>query len=261
VTRIESLAGVRVRGLRDRPPFRAPHHSITAAGLIGGGRSDAAGEAVLAHNGVLFLDELSEFQRATLQALRQPLEEGRVVISRARHRAAYPSRFMLLAATNPCPCGFAGEHERCTCTDAELVLHRRRIGGPLLDRIDLFAALVREHGTSGRAAPTTSSADAHEQILEARARQRHRLRGEPVALNGHLDASVLERHLDLEDGGRELVRRAGSAGLLSARGQHRVLRVARTIADLAGRDRVCARHVGAALALRPHASDGREDGR
>jgi magnesium chelatase family protein len=259
VTRIESLAGVPVRGLRERPPFRAPHHTITVAGLIGGARGDAAGEAVLAHNGVLFLDELSEFERSTLQALRQPLEEGRVVIARARHRAAYPARFMLLAATNPCPCGFAGEHERCTCTESELALHRRRIGGPLLDRIDLFAALVRERAVAPNASSATSSRHAREQVREARARQRRRLRHEPVSLNAQLDASMLERHLGIEHGARELVLRGGAAGLLSARGQQRVLRVARTIADLAGRDRVAARHVGAALALRPQAAGARED--
>ncbi len=180
-----------------------------------------------------------------------------MVIARAHHRAAYPARFMLLAATNPCRCGFAGESERCTCTDAELVLHRRRIGGPLLDRIDLLAVLVHEQSDGACAAPATSSRSAREQVAAARARQRRRLRDEPIALNARLDASALERHLDIENGGRELVLRAGAAGLLSARGQHRVLRVARTIADLAGRDRVLSRDVGAALALRP---SGREDG-
>ena len=147
VTRIHSYGGSRVEGLAGARPFRAPHHSITAAGLIGGARTGAIGEAVLAHNGVLFLDELSEFARSTLQALRQPLEEGRVAIARARHSAVYPARFMLVAATNPCPCGHAGS-ERCTCSEMELARQRRRLCGPLLDRIDLVAHM-REPGSTG----------------------------------------------------------------------------------------------------------------
>src|SRR6202035_4376340 len=127
-----SILGSAPRELARSRPFRAPHHTITTAGLIGGGHRAWVGEVVLAHNGVLFLDELSEFARPTLEALRQPLEEGRIAIARARHSAVYPARFMLLAATNPCPCGFAGDGDRCRCSEADMERQRRRLSGPLL---------------------------------------------------------------------------------------------------------------------------------
>ena len=146
VTRIRSLLGVEVRELARTRPFRAPHHTVTAAGMLGGARAGAPGEVVLAHRGVLFLDELSEFPRSVLESLRQPLEDGRVAIARARHSTVYPARFMLVAATNPCPCGFAGEPERCRCSPADLARHRRRLSGPLLDRLDLLVNLRRTPG-------------------------------------------------------------------------------------------------------------------
>jgi magnesium chelatase family protein len=254
VAAIRSLAGMHVSGLPRRPPFRAPHHTITAAGLVGGARRGWVGEAVLAHRGVLFLDEISEFARATLEALRQPLEEGRVVIARARVSAVYPARFMLVAATNPCACGYAGEVERCACSEAELARHRRRMSGPLLDRIDLFAALGRAGAEPIGAEPLTSSARACERVTQARSLQAARLRHARVSLNAHMDAGTLLAHATPDDGGAEMLTRAGESGLLSARAQHRVLRVARTIADLAGSERVRARHIGAALALRPEAA-------
>jgi magnesium chelatase family protein len=256
VTRIRSLAGTQVEGLAEQRPFRAPHHSITAAGLVGGARRGWVGEAVLAHRGVLFLDEISEFARSTLEALRQPLEEGRVVIARARVSAVYPARFMLVAATNPCACGYAGERERCDCSEAELARHRRRLSGPLLDRIDLLAGLGHAGAAEIDAEPLTSSARAHERIAEARARAAARLRAERVSVNAHMDARVVLAHAAPDERGGEMLRRAGESGLLSARAQHRVLRVARTIADLAASERVRARDVGAALALRPEAARG-----
>jgi magnesium chelatase family protein len=251
VTRIHSLTGQRVGALATRRPFRAPHHSITAAGLVGGASRGSVGEVVLAHNGVLFLDELSEFSRATLETLRQPLEDGRVAIARARHSAVYPARFMLVAATNPCPCGYAGDGDRCDCSEAEMARHRRRLSGPLLDRIDVASVLHREISDDRRAPALTSSARAREQVLDARARQAARLAGDGVAVNAHMDVRVLQRHVRLDSRGQEMLRAASRRGLLSARGEHRVLRVARTIADLAGSERVRAQDLGAALALRP----------
>ena len=251
VTRIHGLLRGDVEGLVRRRPFRAPHHSVTAAGLIGGASRGWVGEAVLAHNGVLFLDELAEFSRQALEALRQPLEEGRVVIARARRAAAYPARFMLVGATNPCPCGMAAELERCPCTEAELARHRRRLSGPLQDRIDLLAVMRRERGVGGERSPLMSTQRARERVLLARERQARRLQGERVQLNARMDASMLARHVRLDARGGELLRSAGEQGMLSARGQHRVLRVARTIADLSGSRYVAARHVGAALAMRP----------
>jgi magnesium chelatase family protein len=251
VTRIHSLMGERVDALAATRPFRAPHHSITAAGLVGGASRRSVGEVVLAHHGVLFLDELSEFSRATLEALRQPLEDGRVAIARARHSAVYPARFMLLAATNPCPCGYAGDGDRCQCGETEMARHRRRLSGPLLDRIDLLSNLQRELSHDLGAPALTSSARAREQVAGARARQAARLAEDGVAVNARMDARMLGRHVRLDAQGQEMLRAARQGGLLSTRGEHRVLRVARTIADLDGRERVRVRDLGAALAMRP----------
>jgi magnesium chelatase family protein len=254
VTRIHSLLATRVSALAMRRPFRAPHHSTTAAGLVGGARRNSLGEVVLAHHGVLFLDELSEFPRATLEALRQPLEDGRVAIARAGHSAVYPARFMLVAATNPCPCGYAGEGERCACGEAELARHRRRLSGPLLDRIDVLSCLQRDLAHDLSAPPLTSSAQARAQVAEARARQAARLSAERVSVNAQMDGRMLRRYARLDERGQELLRKAREAGMLSARGETRVLRVARTIADLDASERVRAQDLGAALALRAEPS-------
>jgi magnesium chelatase family protein len=250
VTRIQSLAGTRADGLARRRPFRAPHHSITAAGLVGGARRGWLGEVVLAHNGVLFLDELSEFSRPTLEALRQPLEDGRVSIVRARHASVYPTRFMLVAATNPCPCGYAGDGDRCDCSESEMARHRRRLSGPLLDRIDLLVGLQRESSRGLGERPLTSSAQARERVIAARERQAARLGREGVRANAHMDVRMLKVHVRLDERGEQMMLTATRTGLLSARGEHRVLRVARTIADLRASERVRARDIGAALALR-----------
>jgi len=207
---------------------------------------------MLAHHGVLFLDELSEFARPALEALRQPLEDGRVAIVRARHSAVHRTRFMLLAATNPCPCGHAGESDRCACSEADLARHRRKLSGPLLDRIDLLVDLRRESAAVGaRPAPLRSSEQARAMVLEARERQRARLRGAPVTLNAQIDAHTLRAHARLDTRGEAMIRAARERGLLSARGEDRIVRVARTIADLDASARVRARDVGVALALRP----------
>jgi magnesium chelatase family protein len=254
VTRIHSLSGTRVERLASARPLRAPHHTTTAAGLVGGAHRGLVGEVVLAHNGVLFLDELCEFSRSTLEALRQPLEDGRVAIARARHTAVYPARFMLLAATNPCPCGYAGDGERCACSEADMARHRRRLSGPLLDRIDLLVNMGRavDRSSSGQSGPT-SSATAREQVRGARERQARRLHEQQVLVNAHMDGRMLREHARLDEHGQRLLRGARERGLLSARGEHRVLRVARTIADLRGSERVRARDIGEALALRPGA--------
>jgi magnesium chelatase family protein len=250
VTRIHSLMGARVDALARSRPFRAPHHSVTTAGLVGGASRGCVGEVVLAHNGVLFLDELSEFSRSALEALRQPLEDGRVAIARARHSAVYPARFMLVAATNPCPCGHAGDGERCSCGEADMARHHRRLSGPLLDRIDLLVSLQRDPASDLGAPPLMSSAEAREQVAHARERQATRLAPEGVMVNARMDGRMLSRHARLDERGQEMLRMARRGGLLSARGEHRVLRVARTIADLDGSERVRHADLGAALALR-----------
>lgn len=254
VMRIHSVTGRLTTGeLLSERPFRAPHHSITTAGLIGGARRGWVGEVVLAHNGVLFLDELSEFARPTLEALRQPLEDGRVAIVRARHSAVYPARFMLMAATNPCPCGYAGDGERCRCSEADLARHRRRLSGPLLDRVDLLVHMERSAADQLAGKPSTSSAHAREQVREARERQAARLREEGILVNAQMDAPMLRRHVKLDEHGERMLGETRQRGVLSARGQHRALRVARTIADLKRSERVEAKHLSRALSLRPEA--------
>jgi magnesium chelatase family protein len=256
VTRIQSITGRLEDGeLISRRPFRAPHHSITTAGLVGGARRGWVGEVVLAHRGVLFLDELSEFARPTLEALRQPLEDGRVAIVRARHSAVYPARFALIAATNPCPCGYLGDGENCKCGEADIARHKRRLSGPLLDRIDLIAHLQRPQarrsarmgGRDRTDVPTISSAQARERVIGARERQTSRLHEEGVSANAHMDAPMLRRHVALSEGAEQLLRGAQERGTMSARGIARVLRVARTAADLDGS--ACTREQDVALVL------------
>jgi magnesium chelatase family protein len=251
VTRIHSIAGHLDGELMRCRPFRAPHHSITMAGLVGGARKGCVGEVVLAHRGVLFLDELSEFARSALEALRQPLEDGRVAIVRANHAAVYPSRFMLVAATNPCACGYGGDVERCRCSEADLARHRRRLSGPLMDRIDVQVAVENEGVAGLGTGPWTSSDMARERVTCARQRQRRRLRADGVATNGEMDARMLAKHARIGERAHEMLRSARASGMLSARGEHRTLRVARTIADLNGSERIRTRDVGVALSLRP----------
>ncbi len=250
VTRIHSVAGLHTDGLIPRRPFRAPHHSISAAGLVGGSSPPRPGEATLANHGVLFLDELSEFQRTSLEALRQPLEDGRVTIVRGQHALVLPTRFMLVAATNPCPCGFAGVDDRCRCGEADLRRHRRRLSGPLLDRMDLLVSVERPTEQELQAAPLTSSSAVRERVTEARERQRTRLQGDPASCNGALDGRLVDRQVRLDGAGERVLARAYAGGTLSARGRHRVLRVARTLADLDRRDRVSREDVLTALSLR-----------
>jgi magnesium chelatase family protein len=196
---------------------------------------------------VLFLDELSEFQRSSLDALRQPLEDGRVTIVRGQRALVFPTRFMLVAATNPCPCGFAGVGDRCQCAEADLRRHRRRLSGPLLDRMDLLVNVDRPSERELRGPPVTDSERARARVAEARDRQHGRL---PGACNGELDARQVRRHARLEPAAEALLARAYATGTLSARGRHRVLRVALTISDLEQHDWVTQADLLAALSLR-----------
>jgi magnesium chelatase family protein len=255
VTRLHSIAGLHADGLITRRPFRAPHHTISGPGLVGGGSPPRPGEATLANYGVLFLDELSEFQRPSLEALRQPLEDGRVTIVRGQRALVFPTRFMLVAATNPCPCGFAGVGDRCRCGEAELRRHRRRLSGPLLDRMDLLVSVERPTEPELRAPPVTSSAEVRERVAEARERQRARLHAEPVGCNGELDGRMVNRYVRLEERAQAILARAYASGTLSARGRHRVVRTARTVADLNRRDQVTAEDLLTALALRQRSSN------
>ena len=257
VTRIHSVAGLHASGLVGARPFRAPHHTISGPGLVGGGAPPRPGEATLAHHGVLFLDELAEFHRSSLDALRQPLEDGCVTIVRGQRALVFPTRFMLVAATNPCPCGFAGVGDRCRCAESDLRRHQRRLSGPLLDRMDLLISVERPGEHELRAPPYTSSARARERVAAARERQRRRLAGTAAGCNGEMDSRLVRRHVRLEEGAVRVRAQAYAVGALSARGRHRVMRVARTIADLEGRDRIVQADVLTALSLRQRsAADG-----
>jgi magnesium chelatase family protein len=250
VTRIQSIVGLRAAdGLVAERPFRAPHHSTSPSGLVGGGAVPQPGEATLAHHGVLFLDELSEFSRTTLEALRQPLEDGRVTVVRGQRTAIYPTRFMLVAATNPCPCGWAGT-DRCRCTESDLARHRRRLSGPLLDRIDVTCTVSRPPGADLAGPAHRTSAGERARVLEARARQVRRLEDSGVACNAHMSGPLVRRHVALDPVGERHLWKVYDRGGLSARGHQRVLRLARTVADLDGSDAVGAAHLLKALHLR-----------
>jgi magnesium chelatase family protein len=253
VTRIRSLAGLHAGpALAVTRPFRAPHHGISASGLVGGGAVPAPGEATLAHHGVLFLDELSEFARPALEALRQPLEDGHVIVVRGQHASLFPTRFMLVAATNPCPCGFLGEAGRCRCSEPDIARHRRRLSGPLLDRVDLLIGVPRPSADDLAAGPATTSTAARERVLAARERQEHRLAGTGATCNARLTPALLRRHVPLSGPVDAALRDAHERTRLSPRGRQRVLRVARTVADLEGAERVGTTHVLRALSLRQH---------
>ena len=254
VTRIRSIAGLQSGGgLAQARPFRSPHHNTSASGLIGGGSIPAPGEVTLAHNGVLFLDELSEFPRNVLESLRQPLEDGRVAVVRGQHVAVYPTRFMLVASTNPCPCGFHPER-RCRCSEADLLRHRRRLSGPLLDRIDLLLAVGRPSADELRAPAVTTSAQARERVMAARERQQARLDGTGATCNAHMDTALVRRHVRLNGDAERLLHTTYERGTLSARGRERVLRVAMTVADLDASDGVGKDHLMRAIGLRQEAA-------
>jgi len=251
VTRIQSLTGLREGGgLIERRPFRAPHHGISASGLVGGGARPAPGEATLAHHGILFLDELAEFSRSALDALRQPMEDGRAAIVRGQLSAVFPSRFTLVAAMNPCPCGYAGVDGRCRCSPAAIEGYARRLSGPLIDRIDVLVDMHRPSGEDLAGAPFTTSAAARERVLAARERQQLRLAGSSATCNAQMAPALVREHVRLDPTGERILEHAYSKGQLSARGRERALKVARTIADMAGRDRVHPGDVAQALSLR-----------
>jgi len=251
VTRIHSVAGThRGGGLITTRPFRAPHHSISASGLVGGGIGPTPGEATLAHHGVLFLDELSEFHRGTLEALRQPLEDGHVAIVRGQRTATFPTQAMLVAATNPCPCGFAGDERRCTCTDSDHARHQRRLSGPLLDRIDVVVDMGRPSADDLAGPARSSSAQVRDRVLAARERQAHRLRGSAAHCNAQMAPAQVRRFVVLDARGRAALAEAYERDFVSARGHDRILRVARTIADLRGSARVEAADVLSAISYR-----------
>jgi magnesium chelatase family protein len=253
VTRVHSAAGLLGSDpIVGRRPFRAPHHTISSAGLVGGGRAPSPGEATLAHHGVLFLDELAEFSRPSLEALRQPLEEGSIRITRSQQTVVFPARFMLLAATNPCPCGHLGDpRKRCTCPNPALQRYATKLSGPLFDRIDMIV----EVGSPSRrelmadSGPPESPA-MRARVSAARARQARRLSGSRARCNGDLSPAQIRLLCPLEPAARNALYGAHERLRLSVRGHDRLLRVARTIADLDDREVITRSDIAQAVAYR-----------
>jgi len=257
VTKIYSVAGLLPpeRPLVRQRPFRAPHHTISHAGLVGGGRIPRPGEVTLAHRGVLFLDELPEFSHSVLEAIRQPLEDRRVTVSRAQGAVTFPASFMLVAAMNPCPCGYYGDPRRpCTCPEAAVARYQRRISGPLLDRIDIFVDVprVEQEKLMAPGPVAEPSAQVRERVERAREVQRERFRGLPITCNAEMGPVEVREFCQaaLEEEARHLLGMAVERLALSARAFHRVLKVARTIADLSGAEAIAAAHLAEALQYR-----------
>ena len=254
VTAVHSIVGLLRPGgglIVDRP-FRAPHHTISNAALVGGGSQPRPGEVSLAHHGVLFLDEMLEFSRHVLEVLRQPIEEGRVTVSRAARTAVFPARFMLVGAMNPCPCGFWGDPTReCRCAPQMMARYRDRLSGPLRDRLDLTVdvpALPLDMLTDGTGGE--SSADVRARVVAARARQSVRHAADGLSTNAELTPPLLLKYCATDAAAKRVLRAAMSKLSLSARGYDRVRKVARTIADLAGEERLSADHIAEALQFR-----------
>jgi magnesium chelatase family protein len=254
VTRLHSVAGLLAGGgmVRTRP-FRAPHQSVSMAGLLGGGSGLLRpGEVSLAHNGVLFLDEVTEFRRDALEGLRQPLEDGKVVVTRAVGAVEFPARFTLVAAANPCPCGYEGDPRRaCRCLPNRADAYRQRLSGPLLDRLDIHLSVPRLSRAELLGSQSgESSADIRYRVEEARGRQRRRLLDAPWRCNAQMPGSVARRTARLTERAEHTLSQAVELLALSGRGFDRAIRVARTIADLSDHDRVEHEDVAEALTYR-----------
>ncbi|MEN8178522.1 MAG: YifB family Mg chelatase-like AAA ATPase [Pseudomonadota bacterium] len=259
MTEQEALESAAIRSIADKPfiasswlqrPFRAPHHTASAVALVGGGSNPKPGEISLAHHGVLFLDELPEYERRVLEVLREPMESGQITISRASQQAEYPARFQLIAAMNPCPCGHLGDGtSRCHCSSEKIARYRGRISGPLLDRIDMHVEVPRQ-ATAFNTTPTAQHAESsslvRERVTAARLRQHQRQQKPNQALEGR----EVEKFAATAETGRNLLRQAMDRLGLSMRAYHRILKVARTIADLQGVERIQTHHISEAISLR-----------
>ena len=254
-TKIHSIAGLlgAEKSFVATRPFRSPHHTISDVGLLGGSAIPTPGEVSLAHNGVLFLDELPEFKRSTLEVMRQPLEDGQVTISRAAGSLTFPSEFILVAAMNPCPCGYFGDLKReCRCSPVNVQRYRQRISGPLLDRIDLHIEVpaVEYRDISSERAEENSSA-IRERVIQARERQQKRFaRDKKTTCNARMGPRQIKAHCKLSDESQELIRVAMTELHLSARAYDRILKVSRTIADLGSSDQITPEHVSEAIQYR-----------
>jgi magnesium chelatase family protein len=253
-TRIHSIAGVlrENRPLLATRPFRAPHHTISDVALIGGGQVPKPGEVSLAHHGVLFLDEIPEFKRNVLEVLRQPLENGEVTVSRAVASLTYPASFMLVSAMNPCPCGyFSDPTHQCTCTPGQIYRYRRKISGPLLDRIDIHievpAVPYKELSTDYAG---ENSGDIRSRVIRAREVQLQRFKGEKIYANGQMKTRHIKKYCKLKDDAQSLLETAMQKLGLSARAYARILKLSRTIADLDSAEDIHSHHISEAIQYR-----------
>ena len=255
LTKIYSISGLLSpdEPLMTKRPYRAVHHTASPNGIIGGGTNPKPGEITLAHRGVLFLDEMVEFPRNVLEVLRQPLEDGEIVISRAKTSIKYPSQFMLLGAMNPCPCGFLGDKEKqCTCTEPQIQRYRARLSGPLLDRIDLIINVPRLTteeliNTKTEAEP---SASIRERVVKARKIQAERYKNEGIFTNSELSAEQIKKYCKLDEPSENIMKLAAQKYQLSGRRYARILKIARTIADLSGENDIKSEHITQALQYR-----------
>ena len=251
---IHSVAGLLSpnKALTVTRPFRSPHHTISDAALVGGGTNPMPGEISLAHNGVLFLDELPEFKRNVLEVMRQPLEEGTITISRVANRLTYPSKFMLVAAMNPCPCGyFTDPKHECHCTPFQIQTYLSKISGPLLDRIDIHLEVPRlklEHLTEKRRGEP--SENIRKRVDSAREIQTTRYKNDGIHFNAHLESKELEKHCVLDKEAQDLLKLAILELGISARAYDKILKVSRTIADLDAKDIIEAHHISEAISYR-----------
>lgn len=253
ITKIYSVAGLlqNKNALIHHRPFRSPHHTISASALTGGGRIPKPGEISLAHNGVLFLDELPEFQRSALEVMRQPMEDGKVTIARVSGTLTFPSDFMLVAAMNPCPCGYLGSGNKCHCTVNEIAKYQSKISGPLLDRIDLMVEMPAVgYEDLQSTASGESSAEIKKRVVKAHEIQLQRYKKEGIFFNAQLNAAQVEKYCVLGEAEQKLLKAAFSSMDLSARAYHKILKVARTAADLDGSEEITVRHLAEVLQYR-----------
>lgn len=254
-TQVHSVAGTLPAGcsLMAQRPFRAPHHTISQVALVGGGTNPQPGEISLAHNGILFLDELPEFQRSVLEVLRQPLEDRIINVSRAKYNVTFPCSFMFVASMNPCPCGYYNHPTKaCCCTPGQIVRYLNRISGPLLDRIDIQVEITPvPFEDISKAAPSEPSSAIRERVIRARHLQEERFRGcKGIYCNAQMTEHMIHQHAALDETGINLLRTAMSRLSLSARAYSRILKVARTIADLEGGEKVSPNHLAEAIGYR-----------
>ncbi len=255
LTKIYSISGLldRSKPLITSRPFRSPHHSASAVGIIGGGSNPKPGEITLAHRGVLFLDEMVEFPRKTLEVLRQPLEDNVITISRAQNSIQYPANFILLGAMNPCPCGFLGDSKKqCTCSEYQINRYRQRLSGPLLDRIDIQIKVQRldENELLDNNNNVENSETIRKRVIKARKIQSERYKNEGILTNSELNSKLIKKYCKIDDTTRQFLKNAINSFNLSARAFDRILKISRTIADLEEKENIEVSHIAQALQLR-----------